>query len=233
VSSLTAGESRRALGRQLAREHISAGDPLGRFERLYVLASGNPAAVSWADLTPNPGLVELLDRDEGRPSDNNALVIGCGLGDDAEELADRGYETIAFDISPTAIDWCRRRFPNSAVSYVVADLFNAPVEWLAAFSFVAEAYTLQSLPPALRDSAIAHTAGFVAPGGRLLVIARGRDRTEPQGEMPWPLTRAELSRFRHHRLIEISFEDYLDREEPPVRRFRAVYEREVGEACQR
>ncbi|MDZ7952448.1 hypothetical protein [Nostoc sp. DedQUE09] len=36
-------------------------------------------------------------------SGQKALVIGCGLGDDAEALAHLGFEVTTFDISPTAM----------------------------------------------------------------------------------------------------------------------------------
>jgi len=57
--------------------------------------------------------------------------------------------------------------------------------------------------------------------------ARGREPTAPKGEMPWPLTREELSLFKDHSLKELIFEDYLDREKPPVRRFRVTYRKEA------
>jgi hypothetical protein len=59
----------------------------------------------------------------------------------------------------------------------------------------------------------------------LLVIARGREPADPEGEMPWPLTRGILNQFSLCRLTESGFEDYMDNEDPPVRRFRAVYTR--------
>jgi hypothetical protein len=68
--------------------------------------------------------------------------------------------------------------------------------------------------------------GFLCPGGLLLVIARGREPSDPEGQMPWPLTRAELSAFTAAGLEELSLEDLLDVEdsaEPPVRRFRVLY----------
>jgi hypothetical protein len=43
--------------------------------------------------------------------------------------------------------------------------------------------------------------------------------------MPWPLTREELGGFVRAGLEELSFEDFVDDETPPVRRFRAVYHR--------
>ena len=118
------------------------------------------------------------------------------------------------------------KVPGSSVCYVVADLFAPPVEWEAGFDFVLESYTLQVLPPHLRADAVSRIASFVAPGGTLLVIARAREKTEPEGKMPWPLTQDELSLFETRGLEEVSFEDYMDGENPPVRRFRATYLRE-------
>ena len=47
--------------------------------------------------------------------------------------------------------------------------------------------------------------------------------------MPWPLTRDEFDVFTEKGLGLISFEDYHDGEDPPVRRFRAEYRR--GSEC--
>ena len=68
-------------------------------------------------------------------------------------------------------------------------------------------------------------ARFVAPGGDLLVIARGREATDPPGTMPWPLLREELAEFTRAGLEERGFDDFLDAETPPVRRFRVHYRR--------
>lgn len=88
-----------------------------------------------------------------------------------------------------------------------------------------EAYTLQVLPPDIRAEAVRRIAAFVAGGGTLLVVARGREPGQSGGTMPWPLTVAEVSLFKAEGLAEVSFEDYLDREDPPVRRLRATYRR--------
>ena len=217
-------ESRRATGRAIAQKYLQAGDPLGWFEHLYQQAGGEAAIISWADMQPNPNLLEWLDQ-SGARGPGLALKVGSGLGDDAEELARRGFETTAFDISETAINWSRKRFPNSAVNYIVADLFSPPADWLGKFDFVLEAYTLQVLPPELRAEAARCISSFLAPGGLLLLIARLREPNEPEGKMPWPLTQDELSLFEEQGLKQLSFEDYSDDEYPPVRRFRAVYQR--------
>ena len=218
------GSEQRATAREIAYRHLKAGDPLSWFEDLYSRAGEDTSIIPWADLTPNPNLTDWLERNEF-VYPGKALKVGCGLGDDAEELTRRGFETTAFDISASAIAWCRRRYPQSSVSYVVEDLFSAPAEWKAGFHFVLESYTLQVLPPNIRSNAVRCIAAFVAPGGTLLVVARGREPSEPEGNMPWPLTKDELSLFKTVGLKEVSFEDYMDSEDPPVRRFRATYRR--------
>ena len=218
-------ETHRATAREIAHKYLDSGDPLGWFEDLYSRAGEDTSIIPWADLEPNPNLVDWLNQHEAAAS-GRAIKVGSGLGDDAEELTRWGFETTAFDISESAIASSRRRFPQSSVSYIVADLFSAPIEWEARFHFVMESYTLQVLPPNLRADAMRCIASFVAPGGTLLVIARGREPSDPEGRMPWPLTKDELSFLETQGFKEVSFEDYMDSEDPPVRRFRATYRRE-------
>lgn len=222
-----AGENR-GTAKDLASRYVASGDPLGWFEALYAAASGDASIIPWADLRPNPNLTTWLQRHGIVGSGRRALKVGCGLGDDAEELSRRGFETTAFDISPTAISWCHRRFPGSSVRYLEADLLDPPGEWTRGFDLVVESYTLQVLPPGIRAEAMRNTAAFVAPGGTLLVIARGREPSEPEGAMPWPLTRHELAVFEEPGLTIRELEDYVDEEDPPVRRFRAAYVLEPG-----
>jgi len=217
------GETARVRGQQLAQESLARGDATGWFETLYGSAHGDAHAVQWADMEVNPNLVVWLEHAGLRGEGKRALVIGCGLGDDAEELARVGFAVVAFDISPTAIAWCHERFPDSPVRYIAVDLFTSPPAWHGTFDFVLEVYTLQVLPPDLRPPAIARIAGYVAPGGRLLVICWGRDGGDDPGRMPWPLTHPEVNLFRTHGLCETRFEDYIDHAGSPQRRFRVEY----------
>jgi SAM-dependent methyltransferase len=214
----------RTHAQALAKSYLERGNPTGWFEALYAQANGDVARIPWADLKPNPNLVSWLEK---KPRDwKKALVIGCGLGDDAELLAKSGCQVTAFDISNTAIEWCRRRFPKSPVNYQATDLLHPPLKWTRGFDFVFECYTLQVLRPTMRRFAAARLADFVAPGGTLLIICRGRADTEPEGNMPWPLTRMELQQLMSKaKLHEVQFEDYFDNEAPPARRFRIEYTR--------
>jgi SAM-dependent methyltransferase len=209
----------------LAAEYARKGDPTGWFEALYKEAEAGKSIVPWADRGANSGLVEFWRANPQATDGKKALVIACGLGDDAEQLAEWGFETTAFDISETAIRTARKRFPKSEVKYSVADLFQPPAKWDRKFDFVFEANTVQALPASIRAQAIQKIAGIVGPEGRLLAIVRGREAHEPEGEMPWPLTRAELGEFVRAGLAEENFEEYFDNEDPPARRFRVIYAR--------
>lgn len=57
-----------------------------------------------------PSLVHWLVKNLGEGL--SAVVVGCGLGDDAEALAAAGFAVTAFDVSGSAIAWAKERFPN-------------------------------------------------------------------------------------------------------------------------
>ena len=167
--------------------------PTGWFEQLYSQAQRGDAVVPWDRGTPHDLLVEWTANRDG--AGRRALVVGAGLGRDSEYLASLHYDTVAFDVSPTAVESTKNRFPATAVDYRTADLLDPPKEWHHAFDLVVESMTVQALPIALHKAAIPRVGSFVAPGGTLLVIAAGREEdTTPDGP-PWPLTRAEIESF--------------------------------------
>lgn len=197
------------------------------FDELYRQAA-SAADIPWADGQPNPHLVQWLDETGLSDVGRSALVVGCGLGDDVELLAQRGFDATGFDVSPAAIEWCRERFPDSDATYHVVDLFDPPRAWIAAFDLVVEIYTLQSLPDPERTAALEAICSFVAPGGSLLAIAQGRDPNEEIGGPPWPLTRDEVLAATDQGLTVVRFEDYEDSESPGVRRFRVEFKRPIA-----
>ncbi len=217
--------SKKSAG-EWAREYAKKGDPKGWSEALYAAASRDAEAVPWADLRVNPGLIEWLDECGISGAGQRALVVGSGLGDDAEELLRRGFDVVGFDLSATAIQWCRERFPDSRAEYRQADLFDLPDEWNGTFDLIFESYTLQVMPEDERAQAMDLIAGLLADDGRLLVICRGRDPGVKLRDLPWPLTRDELRRFEQAGLQEYGFAEYLDHDQnrkTPIRRFRLEY----------
>jgi SAM-dependent methyltransferase len=211
--------------KEIAADFLGRGDALGRFEEVYREAAGDNETIPWADLEPNKYFRAWAEgvglKGEGR----SALVVGCGLGDDARCLYDLGFTVTGFDISPTAIEWAKRLHSDTDIRFEVMDLFEPFRGWVGAFEFVLEVYTIQPLPLEMRERAIDAIADFVAPGGELVVVTRGREDDEEPDELPWPMSRRELSRFEIHGFEQTYFEMMPGDDETPQDRFVVVYKR--------
>jgi SAM-dependent methyltransferase len=215
--------------RRLANDARERGRPCDWFEALYRDSDGSNDLVPWAGPTPNPHFLAGMVRPE-IPREGRALVPGCGFGNDAEELATRGFNVTAFDISRSAIEWCGRKHPETSVHYEVRDLFRLPDAYRKAFDLVVEVYTLQAIPLPDRSAGFAPLADCVAPGGVLLAVVRGRDDGDDVGDVdeagpPWAISQAECAAFETRGLVLESWEDFRDDEDPPNRRFRMRYRR--------
>ena len=218
-------EAARARTKEIAAAFLEKGDATGWFDALYREAAGDNERIPWADLEPNKYFREWAEK-VGLSGDNrNALVVGCGLGDDARFLHDLGFKVTAFDISPTAIEWARRLHHETDINFLVADLFDAPKEWFQAFDFVLEIYTIQPLPMEMRAKVIDAIANFVKLQGQLVVVTRGREDDEIPAELPWALSRKDLSRFEENGFRQIGFEEMPGDENPPVPRFVVEYQK--------
>jgi len=210
--------------RRLSGEAARDGDPTSWFEQLYADAAQGHAIVPWDRRAPHPLLVDWVER---QPATSGlTLVVGSGLGDDAAFLAAHGYRVIAFDISRSAIESARRRFPTSPVDFRIADLLNPPAEWRQHFDLVVETYTTQSLPVRLRPTVVLHVGRFVAPGGTLVVLAVARDVDEAVDGPPWPLSRADIESFVVEGLEVLSLDEIRD--PPGTHHWRAVFSRPAG-----
>jgi SAM-dependent methyltransferase len=160
------------------------------------------------------------------------VVVGCGLGHDAEHLARHGLDVVAFDIAPSAVAWARRLHPGSPVRYEVGDLFALPERWRGAFDVVVEVYTWQALPARVRADAVAGTRALLARGGRLFVFTRLRDDgptaapfDEATAGPPWPLGRGELARCVEGLVPEVPFVESADASDPTIVRGSGVWRR--------
>ncbi|MGE0847667.1 MAG: class I SAM-dependent methyltransferase [Flavobacteriaceae bacterium] len=222
-------DARRAAARQRLDTLPGNDDPADPerrrwFEAVYDTAGDDPAAIPWADLAPHPLLVEWARGREHAPG--TAIDVGCGLGDNAEFVASLGYDSWAFDLSEKAVGWARRRFPDSAVDYVAADLFDMPAWWARAFNLVTECYTLQALAERPRRRAMKQIASLVAPRGTLVVIARLREAGPAGDGPPWPIAPEELSVLERAGLEPLG----LDRRTPEGEKphLVATYRRPAG-----
>lgn len=193
---------------RLAGMSVGRGDPTGWFEQLYAAGEAGEVTMAWDRSEPQPLLAAWTHEGDLSGDGRTAVVVGCGLGADAEHLASLGFVTTAFDLSPTAIRTARLRHPDSAVRYDVADLFELPQEWEQGFDLVVDVYTVQALPRTLRERTVAAIAALVAPGGTLLAIQAVRQPDDDGSGPPWPLTRAEVASFSRVGLSEVAVTEH-------------------------
>lgn len=218
-------EKLRERVREIQTEFAERGDVTGWFEALYKEANGDNEVIPWADLEPNAYFRQWAETSKLSGDGRRALVVGCGLGDDAKYLHDLGFKVTAFDISPTAIEWAKKLYGESDIQFELADLFQPFPGWLGAFDFVLEIYTIQPLPLDMRPEVIDAVAAFVAEKGKLIVVTRGREDDVEPDELPWPLSRKDLLRFETHGLRQTDFQIFPPENEGEPDRWVIEYER--------
>lgn len=208
----------------LAQESLKKSDPSAWFDILYQEAGDDVTQIPWAKMQPYPYFQDWLNQIEIFNKYSPTLVIGCGLGDDAEALAHRGFTNVtAFDISPHAINWCKKRFPNSSVNYVVADLFNLDPSWCGKFSLVYECRNIQALPLNVRSEIITNIANLVHENGILLVIDRLRGDDDIIQGPPWALSKAEFDLFIKLGFKQTRIDTFFEGENQEVTSLRIEY----------
>ena len=212
--------------KNMVKQYQEEDRPLDWFDTIYKNAKGDYKKVFWADLEASPYLINWLNKNKINKQAPKAVVIGCGVGDDAEALSDFGFEVTAFDIAPTAIELCKKRYSNTKVNYLVANLFEYDKAWLGNFDLVYECNTIQVLPGDYRSKARVAISNLLNIGGYVLVSCRSRKENKNLDEIPLPLDKKEINQFvLSDGLEEISFLAYDDNQKPSVPHFFAVYKR--------
>ncbi len=193
------------------------------FEELYKENFLKDEHIPWAKMKTNEYLEEYL---ENNLPNGKALVVGCGLGDDAIALSEAGFDVTAIDISESAIKWCVERFDGFGVDFKVQDIFELPEEMLGRYDFVFESQTIQSLPLVLRDKIITAISSLVSENGKVLVIAHGKNAGEKFTGPPWPLEINEVKLFTMKGFKELEFSIFAEDTALSTLRFRALYQKE-------
>ena len=193
------------------------------FNDLYETHKDNHENIPWARQAVNP-LLESYLKDETQTHKGKALVIGCGLGDDAHALEVAGYDVLAIDVSEVALELAQKRSEGSSIKYEKQDIFDMPQKYKGHFDFVFEALTIQSLPIEFREKMINAISETLAPKGKLLVVAH--QRKQDVSGPPWPLTQEEIDLFKvAEGLKELSMEMHSENSMVSPKKFRALYEK--------
>lgn len=198
------------------------------FEPLYAGAEGDESRIPWQRGTAHRYVTAWLDQPGLDVTGVDAVVVGCGLGDEAAELARRGCRVTAFDISPTAVDWARRRHPDADVDWRVLDLFALPDDMRGAYGLVVEVRTVQSLPASRRDEAMHAIASLVGPGGYVvatLLLATSDAASRTWEGPPWALAPSELATYAMAGLERVGLDHPGGQQHEPAMEVRLVLQR--------
>jgi SAM-dependent methyltransferase len=162
----------------------------------------------WEKGAPAPPLLEWLE--SRGPMHGDILVPGCGSGHDVRAIsaAFPDAEVVGVDISPSAVDRARRFVLAGNESYLVADLFDLPLELTNRFEWVFEHTCFCAIDPRRREDYVRRITSALKAGGRLLAIFF-LNPWDP-GEMPagggppFGVTREELDLLfgAHFQLVE-------------------------------
>ena len=193
---------------ELSARAIADGEPTAWFDRLYAEGATGSVSMPWDRDEPHPLLREWAEARGLDGAGKRAVVVGSGLGADAEYLSRHGFATTGFDIAETAVRLARERHPDSTVDYRVADLLDLPAEWCGAFDLVVEIFTVQALPDPPRADAMAAIRSLVAPGGTLVAIAfRYVHGDDSEAGPPFPLTRSAMDALAGDELAVVRAEE--------------------------
>ena len=113
---------------RLSAQALADGDPAGWFERFYRAAAAAEVELAWQRAEPHWLFTRWAAEPRIDGSARRAIVVGCGLGTDAEYVARLGFHVVAFDIVETAIMLAKQPYPDSSVQYQAANLLNPPAE---------------------------------------------------------------------------------------------------------
>lgn len=122
----------------------------------------------WDRGAPNPALIRWLD--EGILECGRILIPGCGRGYEVVELARRGFDVTAIDLSRNAIETVAEKLDAAGLSATLerADFFSWAPD--APFEAVYEQTSLCALLPEQWQAYERRLSGWLPPGGRLFAL---------------------------------------------------------------
>jgi SAM-dependent methyltransferase len=137
----------------------------------------------WDIGKPDFNLVHTVTTTPIKPC--TALEIGCGTGDNAIWLAQQGFDVVAVDFSPIAIDKAQDKAAKTGAkcAFLVLDILQSEVQG-ASFGFAFDRGFLHIIDSdEVRSNFAKKVSGYLEPGGRWLSLLGNADEKR-QGPGP-------------------------------------------------
>lgn len=124
----------------------------------------------------------------------NALDMGCSNGRNALYLSQLGFNVIAVDNNPSAIDMLRKIVSKEGIDNIKAQVYDINNAALGLdYSFIACTVTLMFLDPARVDAVIDNMQEHTLPGGyNLIVCAMSTEEHPCPVRFPFTLKAGQL-----------------------------------------
>jgi SAM-dependent methyltransferase len=142
----------------------------------------------WEKGSGAPGLTDFLEAHRDLPR-GRVVVPGCGTGHDVCAWASHGFEAIALDLAPSAVEWTRERLRAAGLEAVVQQGDFLRDEPIAQVDWVFEHTLYCAIDPADRDRYKAAVLKWLKPKGQFLAIHYMIDEREGP---PYGCTQADL-----------------------------------------
>ncbi len=146
-------------------------------------AEGKPG---WEMDAPTPVLVEALK--QLKLPRCRILVLGCGSGNDAAFLAEKGHLVTAVDFSSEAISRAKEKYGSVAnLNFLQADAFKLPEHFRKNFDLVFEHTCFCAIPPEKREDLLKVWRNCLEDKGHLLAIlfVMEKKAAPPYGGTEW------------------------------------------------
>ncbi|MBY0405602.1 MAG: methyltransferase domain-containing protein [Cyanobacteria bacterium] len=144
----------------------------------------------WDIGQPAPPLVALYQEHKALLPPGKLAVLGSGAGHDAGFWGQQGFEVTGFDYAPEAVALAKARYGNDA-TFVQADIFQLPPEYLKAFDYVVEHTCFCAILPSQRPEYVKVVHQLLNDAGRLLGLFWERQPAE--GGPPFRTDALELA----------------------------------------
>jgi SAM-dependent methyltransferase len=99
------------------------------------------------------------------PKDARVLIPGCGSAYEAGYLAENGFDVLAIDFSPAAVELAKKNLARLGEIARLADFFD--FDYGSPYDVIYERAFLCALPPKMWPQYAPRTAQLLRPGGKL------------------------------------------------------------------
>ncbi len=138
------------------------------YDWLYRIVKWFRVPIPWVFGT-HPELSELVE--SGRIEPGRAIDLGCGTGREIIYLAQKGFDCIGVDISPTAIGMARAaaEAAGAEAEFIVDDLTNL-ANVTGTFDLIVDYGAMNDLNPGQRDAYMDQVLPLGADGSQLFLM---------------------------------------------------------------